>query len=435
MTILNDLATKIENAVPTKALEGIGTELAEVGAKLVEANPAELLQSIGELGPRITDAFEQTVASIRTEIVALLESIRLRERTGQRVSQRSGALMDGDILAGRNGGVTLETLAIPGTEAVLEVRRTDSGRLIGLRAGGRSYLHATDDGARVFGDGLAVFRDLNLPRGLIRDVAGGGDAWSEEYTWDAGGRPIQVDGVTIDRDEDGHVIACRGGGTAWHYGYVHQRLAVIDGPFGIRHITRGANGRPVAVRQGSQVQTPQYDDSGIRLDIPAPPSSWHRDTLGRLWTITRADGSVATTYLWNGFACLGRVDGAPGEPLAAVFSLDLSCTPVRAITADGMQRLPRDAFGEGLLGIPGIPGLYGGAAHGGFVHMRGRVLDPASGAFDRPDPFDGLTGDPRRDDDTTVRCQSSSMADPTPFAATIRWGASIRPARSLFHYC
>jgi hypothetical protein len=76
MTILNDLATKIENTVPTKALAGIGTELAEVGAKLVEANPAALLESIGELGPRIIDAFEQTVESIRTEIVALLESIR-----------------------------------------------------------------------------------------------------------------------------------------------------------------------------------------------------------------------------------------------------------------------------------------------------------------------------------------------------------------------
>lgn len=76
MTILNDLASKVENAVPTKALAGVGTELADVGAKLVAADPAALLQSIGELGPRIVDAFEQTVASIRTEIVGLLESIR-----------------------------------------------------------------------------------------------------------------------------------------------------------------------------------------------------------------------------------------------------------------------------------------------------------------------------------------------------------------------
>ena len=306
--------------------------------------------------------------------------------------------MDGDIIAGPRAGDVIETLVIPGTTTTLEYRRTAAGRLIGLRAGGRTYLHEAPDGARVFDGGLAVFREVNLPRGLIRNVDAGRESWSEEYLWDATGRPTQVDGVTIERDEKGRILACLGPDTAWHYGYARERLAVIDGPRGLRHIARGTNGRPVTVRGGSQVRTLRYNDSGIRLDTPRPPAGWHRDALGRLWSITGPDGSVVTTYLWNGFACLGRIDGGPGDPLAAVFSLDMSCTPVRIITRQGMRRIPRDAFGEGLLDLPGTPGLYGGAVHDRYVHMRGRVLDPDSGAFDRPDPFDGLMEDPRRDD-------------------------------------
>src|SRR5206468_689564 len=105
-------------------------------------------------------------------------------------------------------------------------------------------------------------------------------------------------------------------------------------------------------REGPRTAALAYDEDGRRLRVPSP-AGWHRDALGRLWTVTRPDGSVEATYLWDGFACLGRIDGPPDEALAAVFSLDPTGTPVRAIGRDGVLRVPRDAFGEGLLRHPG----------------------------------------------------------------------------------
>ncbi|HVF14033.1 MAG TPA: hypothetical protein VM942_05495, partial [Acidimicrobiales bacterium] len=108
--------------------------------------------------------------------------------------------------------------------------------------------------------------------------------------------------------------------------------------------------------------------------------------------------TVRATWLWDGFRCLARVDGPLGRPLAAVFSLDASGTPVRVCERRRPTplRIPRDAFGEGLLDHPGVPGLYGGAVFGGLVHLPWRSLDPRSAAFCAPDPCDGGPADPRR---------------------------------------
>lgn len=307
---------------------------------------------------------------------------------------------------------TRKTFSIPGTREEVVYERDASGRLLRLSAGGRTYLH-TRDGERVFEDGMATVREASIPSGMLRHVQAAGEAWVEEYLWDDVGRPVRVDGVRIERDGQGRVTACRSEAGDWLYAYAGDHLAVIDGPFGTRHVARGAQGRPTRVREGAEAlsrtnvreRSIAYDGAGRRLDAPALPENWHRDDLGRLWTITEPDGTVRTTYLWDGFACLGRIDGAPGEPLAAVFCLDPTCTPVRVITREGVTRIPRDAYGEGLLRFshirsrqdPGVPGLYGGAVYGGFVHLRSRRLDPRTGSFDAPDPWHGREGDPRRE--------------------------------------
>lgn len=290
---------------------------------------------------------------------------------------------------------TRKTFSIPGTRGEVVYERDGSGRLVRLSAGGRTYLHERD-GERVFEDGMATVREASIPSGMLRHVRAAGESWVEEYLWDDVGRPVRIDGVRVERDGQGRTTACRSEAGDWFYAYAGDHLAVIDGPFGARHVARGAQGRPTRVREGAEAWSIAYDDAGRRTDAPALPENRHCDNLGRLWAITRPDGSVQTTYLWDGFACLGRIDGAPGEPLAAVFCLDPTCTPVRVITCEGVTRIPRDAYGEGLLRYPDVPGLYGGAVYGGFVHLRSRRLDPRTGSFDSPDPWHGRKSDPRR---------------------------------------
>jgi hypothetical protein len=67
----------------------------------------------------------------------------------------------------------------------------------------------------------------------------------------------------------------------------------------------------------------------------------------------------------------------PDGALAAAFSLDPTGTPVRIITRAAVCRVPRDAFGEGLLAHAGVPGLFGGPVHDGLVRLPLRVATPA----------------------------------------------------------
>jgi hypothetical protein len=290
----------------------------------------------------------------------------------------------------------IATLEVPGSAHVLHCERDEHGRLVRISSGDSVYF--TDDGAgvRTYGD-LAVVREMALTRGLLRHVDACGESWLEEYAWDELLRPLLVDGVRIERDERYRVVACRGDET-WRYGYAGDQLVVIDSPRGTRYLTRGSSGRPVILRERDGAEEIRYDDEGVRVDVTPLPSTWHRDPLGRLISVCDAGGRVLHTWLWDGFACLGRIDGEPGEPLAACFSLDPSCTPVRVITRDGATRIPRDAYGEGLLAHRGVPGLYGGAIHEGFVHLRSRAVDPRCGSFDRLDPLHGREDDPRRED-------------------------------------
>jgi hypothetical protein len=292
------------------------------------------------------------------------------------------------------------TLTIPGTETGLRAVYRE-GRLHSLHAAGRDYLTTQDD-ERVFDGGFVRVREVMLPGGMLRHVTarqhdGRAVHWVETYRLDALGRPAFVDGVTVRRDERHRIIACKDGEVTWRYHYRQERLAAISGPFGKRHIGRDANGAPREVRVRRSRRALPYRH-GRRSDIAPRPENWHCDAQGRLWTVCNAQGRIVATYLWDGFACLGRIDGPPGEPLAAVFSLDPSLTPVRVISRSGVTRIPRDAFGEGLLAHDGVPGLHGGAVYQGAVYQRSRALDPRTGAYDAPDPWHGGAGDARRRD-------------------------------------
>jgi len=286
----------------------------------------------------------------------------------------------------------IDDFPVPGSSATLTFERESSGRLVRISAGTRVYFAEDERGEKTFGEGLGHVREIALKNGLVRHVRAARESWIEEYVWDELGRPLRIDGVEIERDEKRRVVACGD----WRYAYAGEDLVVIGAPGGLRHVTRGIDGRPVGVRNGHGSIPIRYREDGARSDVAALPPTWHRDGLGRLWTICDAQGRVETTFLWNGFSCIGRIDGDAGAPLAAFFSLDPSSTPVRVITAAGMTRIPRDAFGESLLAHDRVPGLYGGAIHDGFVHLRSRALDPRCGSFDRRDPWHGREDDPRR---------------------------------------
>ena len=301
----------------------------------------------------------------------------------------------------------ISRVEVPGTGlAFTFVRDEGSGGLLQVRAEGRTYLETGRDGWTRLDGGLGRFREDRDETTLRRQVETAGAGWDEVYGFDADGRLAHVDGVDIHRDAEGRVTACLGGGDLpghrWHYAYTGAGLVAIDGPDGgARHLSRLADGRVTAVRQGGASRRFAYDKRGRMRGIAAlPEATHHRDGAGRLWAITGPAGQVVTTWLWDGWRCIGRIDGPPGAPLAAFFCLDPSATPVRVLTRQGPIRIPRDAYGEGLLAHEGVPGLFGAFQTRDAHHLPWRVLLPKIGAFAAPDPFDGSEDDPRRNGGT-----------------------------------
>lgn len=292
-------------------------------------------------------------------------------------------------------GKRAETLRVPGCDTPIMIDRDEHGRLVRLSVRGLVYVDARSP-ERTEYVGLATVDTTALPAGILRHVDAAGERWTERHAWDDFGRITHADGVDMDYDDEGRIIACRGAGGDWIYGYAGPDLAVIAGPSGLRHVVRGTEGQPLAWRdeRGNSAEI-AYDAKGRRIGWAEPPPGWRFDRLGRLVAVADADGRIVRTLLWDRMHCIGALDGPPGAPLAEVWTLDVTGTPVRRITRSGVTRLPRDAFGEGLL-ASGTPGLFGGAVHGGAVHLPLRRLDPLTGSFDAPDPINGEAGDPRR---------------------------------------
>jgi hypothetical protein len=76
LSFLDDILDQLEAALPTNALAGIGTSLTEIGDRLNDLNPTGLLDAVEDLGPRLVEAFEAAVESIRRELINLLEALR-----------------------------------------------------------------------------------------------------------------------------------------------------------------------------------------------------------------------------------------------------------------------------------------------------------------------------------------------------------------------
>ncbi len=334
------------------------------------------------------------------------------------------------------------TFAVPGCRVPLEIARGADGRLLTIAGGGRVYVDARDPGATVYDGDFARVEQVELPGGFLRRVTTPHESWTETYRWNAKGQLNEVDGVHVEYDAEERVVACRGAAGTWSYAYSGPHLAAIATPRALRHIVRDGAGRPVAWSEEGRTVRLDYDAAGRRVPLRRDPPCWRRDASGRLWTIVAPDDRVLVTYLWDERHCLGAIAGEPGDPLAAVFSLDPTGTPVRVVTPTGARTIPRDAFGEGLMEIsraPGdipVPGLFGGAVLGGLVHLSYRRLDPRCGAFDEPDPFDGEARDPRRavgwDEPLAIElpaagpytvCRNNpiSLADPTGAISDLWW--------------
>ena len=300
-------------------------------------------------------------------------------------------------------------------------RRDTKGRLLGIRYGGHVYL-SQQGGWSVWDGGFVRWREERTEDSVLRHVEAGQETWTERFGWDATDRLVHVDGVDIRRDDEGRVVACFAAGAdpapedhRWFYHYQKDGLAAVDSPAGSRIIAIGPDGRPTAW-SGVDRGHCRYDAQGQRT-IPSSTPRLMRDAGGRVWAEMDPDGAIRRTYLWDGHRCLARIDGPLGGPLAAVFSLDPSGTPVRASYRDRTERFPRDAYGEGLVGHRGVPGLFGGFQAKGFVYLPWRILDPRLGSFTGPDPFDGSEDDPRRGDGAAFAGNLTVEAgSPSPYA-------------------
>ncbi|MBU1054948.1 MAG: hypothetical protein KKC46_14135 [Proteobacteria bacterium] len=288
-----------------------------------------------------------------------------------------------------------ESFTIPGTSEKLVYTRDEKERLTGLFCNERTYLYCSGS-VYHYDEDIAIVDEILCGQGLLRSVKTIHGSWVEKYLWDKNGRPYHIDGTEIIRDKDNRITLCRTNKGDWQYTYQGHNCVRIDSPLGTRHIAHDLIGRPVKMQENDLVEHISYDANNKRKDIPQLPETWHRDNLGRLWTVKDKSGNILFTWLWDGFRCIGRINGKPGQKLFALFCTDPGGTPTRIITRQNAEQIPRDACGESLLYQNGVPGLFGGCIYKGFMHYRSRILDVRTASYNAPDPFDGSQNDPRR---------------------------------------
>ncbi len=303
---------------------------------------------------------------------------------------------------------TEQIFLIPGTDQVLTYLIDAESQLLQSIVGGdRVYWERMENDTVIFDNGFVEFFESRIENGVVRRVSGSAGEWREYYLLDDKKRPVHVDGVDIIRDKQDRVVACieksndiLNAPHEWFYSYQAQGLVSVEGPGVRRQIALDDSGQVLSWRGNEIVREFSYGPDGDRKNVqPLPEKTFHRDNLGRLWTITDAAGNIKYIFLWDGLRCFARIDGSLGKPLSAVFSLDPTATPVRVITRNEVVRIPRDAYGEGLLKHRGVPGLFGATVFDQLAYLPWRVLDPQVGAFCSPDPYDGNEEDPRRGPD------------------------------------
>lgn len=305
-------------------------------------------------------------------------------------------------------GIKEKFFLIPGTDQVLIYQNdVKSDQLQAIIGEGRVYWERNENNSILFDEGRLELTENRIENGFVRFYSGDVGRWKEYYLLDEKKRPVFVDGVDIIRDQSNRVVACidRNEKLAskpheWFYTYQSKGLVSVEGPEIRRQIALDDRGRVLGWRGDGFSHEFSYDSLGARQDVkPLSPQTFHRDTLGRVWTIKDQNRKIKTIFLWEGYRCFARIDGPIGDPASVIFSLDPTATPIRVITRNKIIRIPRDAFGEGLLDFDGVPGLFGSVTHNGLSYLPWRVLDPRVGAFCSPDPYDGTEADPRRGPD------------------------------------
>jgi len=88
LTPLQDPIDRVPGLLPLEALDGVATGLDEVGAELTALDVPSMIETVNRIAPQVADAVDDTVEAVRTEVVALLESI---EYASSAVSASGGA--------------------------------------------------------------------------------------------------------------------------------------------------------------------------------------------------------------------------------------------------------------------------------------------------------------------------------------------------------
>ncbi len=291
----------------------------------------------------------------------------------------------------------IETLVIPGTKFIAEYHRDGYGSLRKISISGRTYLDY-DEETRLYDNDFVRVTEIITPTSILRYVNSPHGDWCEKYLWDKEGIVTFVDNVRVIYDDHRRVKQCKSSKGIWEYGYTDVCLSEIKSTFGNRYLEHDSEGRTISGRGFGygKYQKLTYDKNGERRDVPELSPRYNTDEEGRLWSILDGEGNIEHIFLWDGHACLGRIDGGAPAPLAAVFSLDTTGTPVRVILRERVDIIPRDAYGEFCTRHKSIPGLFGGTVYKGFVYYRSRTLDTKTGSFTSRDPLDGSENDPRR---------------------------------------
>ena len=334
---------------------------------------------------------------------------------------------------------TTTRLAIPRAGTLEFTRDRATGALVSIDGGGRNYLHVEPDGAWQW-EAVCSVREARHGDSLVRLVQTRHERWEEHYRWQ-GDTLTEVDGVTIRRDDHGRVVAClpspaRGDGSEpapadhrWLYSYGAEGPNHIAGPFGSRTVSTSADGVVRSARQQGIVEEYRHDTFGCRV-APRRPSGDHVDPAGRCWASIEG-GAVRHVFMWDGSRCLARVDGTVGDaarrPCSASTRRPHRCG---SSTPTGTARVPRDAYGEGLLAHRGVPGLFGGAdprAGSSTSRCAGSIPARAASASQTratvATPTRGVSAASR------ARCRwNRRRGRPTRCAAATRSVAPTRPA-------
>ncbi|GFG52581.1 hypothetical protein CQY20_09165 [Mycolicibacterium agri] len=199
------------------------------------------------------------------------------------------------------------------------------------------------------------------------------------------------------------------------------RIRKLIGPMHTVRYEYDRNGRRVTRTCREHVTSYRYDPLGQLTSVTTPDSTveygWdgigrrisltvngigyheHRDTTGRLWSVTTTAGDPVCRFLWWNGRAIARCDA--DDAIDEIYLTDPLGSLLGVANAETGWRF-RDAlqppFGHVEVGVGWRPTLFGHIADGNtpLICFGARELDPETGGFLTPDPWHGEADDPRR---------------------------------------